>query len=168
VQQLPSERRAGSDDDIDGYDDGKDGMILLVRLDDHHLDAESGSPGARVTSSFTLLDNGVLRASIDNGTGATVTDSADEWLDIAPATPQQCGAFEVRATALYGGLQGSGVFTGTLDTWEALDMDRTWSLSTTEPGATIALHLEIRDSATRLVRETATVYLSGYVNPGGA
>lgn len=96
---------------------------------------------------LTLNTNGSI--SKDDGNLSTYTDT--EW-----ATPTSTGigsSYEVKATMTSGTTPS-----GTFNSWLALSTARTWSLSRSFLGTTTSgFTLEIRDTATSTVQDSATI-----------
>lgn len=108
-------------------------------------------PGGSVTSgtsTFTLFAN---------GTRTSITSPAEGpgqvWIDPQVGMSQ----FEVRATE--GARTGSGSYVGTLNTFQSLASNRSWSVSTSSPisAATWSLQFEFRRASGGDVLATSSV-----------
>ena len=121
----------------------------------------SGGSGT-ATAAYILTTDGRAREEVNQTqfTDSTITQdlSGDNWWTGKPQASVG-DDFEVRATQTGG--NAFGTFTGTLDTWEAITVDREWELTVTgaftEITATRTLLIEIRDAATQTVRDSATI-----------
>lgn len=126
---------------------------------------DTSGGGGTATAAYILTTDGIAREEINqnDGTDTTITQdiAGDNWWTGKPDAGIGT-SFEVRAT-LNGG-NAFGTFTGTLNTWEAITVDREWSLVNTSGGITEinanrSLLIEIRDAATQTVQASATITL---------
>lgn len=107
-----------------------------------------GAVTASGTSTFTLFAN---------GTRTSITSPAEGpgqvWIDPQVGMSQ----FEVRATET--GRTGSGSYVGTLNTFQSLASNRSWSVSTSSPisAATWSLQFEFRRASGGDVLATSSV-----------
>jgi hypothetical protein len=98
-------------------------------------------------------------------------DPAGQWLLYGEAEPSDCALFEVRATLLSSSGAGAETFTGPIGTWEVMGVDIEWYLEYGGGGdSSRTLFIEIRETATGLVADFATVTLQTaiLVEVGGA
>lgn len=101
---------------------------------------------ADATAAYTLTSGGLVQ----DHTGATL----ETWLGSGAASN-----YEVRATVTAGALS-----TGLTGSWLALSSNRTWTRSRTIVGTgTATLLIEIRDTATSTVQDSATISLEAEV-----
>lgn len=116
--------------------------------------SDSGTGSGTITAGYKLDNDGSAYKVL---TGSTT--ALEQWLDAGAA-----GDYEVRATRISGSIPS-----GTLNAWESLSADRTWSLSATaEQSKTCKLNIEIRDVATATVIDSATITLSAdNLSPSG-
>jgi hypothetical protein len=136
------------------YEDPTGGSVLVVSLDDHTVFSSGGTTSN--AASLTLQNNGVLNTTLTvDGVVTSSSNENDEWLNVKPATADQCGGFEVRAVPIAG-----AVAAGAMNTWLALSTSRSWSVAGGGFDAGYAeFRLEIRDAVTLLLQEVATVRL---------
>lgn len=159
-----------ADDDVTGGED-----LVVPRVIDRSIDATTDSTVylPDLVASITFGATGLLSINV-NGSSA---DQPNEWNLYGEIEASVAANFEIRATLL-SSFDGAGtiVFNGTLDTWQALGTARTWELRneyvspSVDRNAVRVLRFEIRDAASLLVLETATVTLSTQISTevGGA
>jgi len=162
----------GLPDDSGGVDTGG-GTLVVPRI----LDA------AVYDVTDSTVYSGDLRCSVTFGaTGllsyATLASSlylpptpVGEWNLYGEIEPTLADLYEVRATVVSSVDGGSPVtFTGTVGTWETLGTARTWELTTgyvdasTDRAAIRILFFEIRETATGLVQDSATIDLRTFID----
>ena len=98
-------------------------------------------------ASYTLLSTGVIQTS-DGGAG-----DGTNW--ITPTS--QAANYQVRVTTI----SGSPSYGAATNTWLALTSNRAWYLSQSGSGLnSCQFTVEIRDTATNTVRDTATITLT--------
>lgn len=127
------------------------------------------SRGVTITlSNQTILDsriNATAQATITIDSSGTVTDQNLTVLESWISVPAQVGNYDVRAT-----LSSGSTPTGTMGTWLNCATDRTWYVvDTTANGSmvTSTFLLEIRDTSSGLVQDSATITLTAS-NESGA
>ena len=105
------------------------------------------------------LDGNVFE---DENAGFVQIDVVTNWF--RPLTLLVGTEYEIRATEQ--AQSGTATRTGTLNTWQTLDVNRDWNLQRALTGtATWDLLMEIRDAVTLIVLDSATYNLDAEVIP---
>lgn len=169
----------GPDDDQDpvGLPDDSDdeaggGVLLVPRLDDALVQGITFENDAfDLAAAITLRNIGTAFITQEAHGSSSDAELPNQWLLYGAAEPSQCGLFEVRATLLASSGGGANItLTGTLGTWEALDTERSWRLEaafvdfSTSREAVRQLRIEIRETSTGIVQDSATVSLETSVS----
>lgn len=177
---LPS---PGDDQDPLGLPDDSDsegggGLLLVPRLLDHTIQGITFENDAfDLAAEITLRNVGTAFTTEEGANASTDTELVNEWLLYGEAEPAQCGLFEVRATLLASSGAGANItLTGALASWQTLDVERAWRLEaafvdfSTPREAVRQLRIEIRETSTGIVQDSAIVSLQTSVSVpvGGA
>ena len=92
-----------------------------------------------------------------------------------PSVPVSLAAlYEIRATMVLSvdGPEADNTFTGTMNTWQALDTERTWQLLNVFTGPTDnregirQVRFEIRETATGIVQDAGVIDLRTFFDAG--
>lgn len=167
-----------SDDTAGGGDGGGD-ILLLPRINDQYLEAATNDNGDTnaLEARYQLRNNGTARAYLDDAGGAGYFNLASQWLLYGEVETSDAALFEVRAVQLIQVDSASDTtFTGTVGSWLSLDTNREWILRTEftsgfdSRNAIWRLRIEIREVASGIIQDSATVELRTGVNVevGGA
>jgi len=112
--------------------------------------------GGQSVASLTIESDGEV-----SGTG-NLAVSVTDWWSAAP----EAGLgddYEVKATVS----SGSNPSTGTVGSWQALSSNRAWSLrQVTNGSSSSSLLIQIRDTATQTIQDSATWTLSVQLSSG--
>lgn len=131
----------------------------------------SGVSVSSLAATYKLGATGLLRYTEEFAGTPINYDPAGQWLLYGEAEPADCALFEVRATLISSPGGGGETFTGPIGTWEQLGVDIEWRLEYGGGGnAQRVLYVEIREIATGLVQDFATVDLNTaiFTEVGGA
>lgn len=133
---------------------------MFLRLIAAAMGGALGAPSqVSISDAVSTGNNGKSAGIIFASSGAFyrylsgVPIEVSKWL-----TPQvDMGDYEIRAT-----LNSGDTPSGTFDTWEALDITRTWDLTSSTPGEhlTASILIEIRWSGNNVVQDSATYSLT--------
>ncbi len=167
------------DNTDDGSGDGG-GLLVVPRIDDAEWDAITNSTVDTndLAIIVTFDKNGALHVDVEaQGTTFNYLPS-NQWNLYGPIEPSLAGQYEIRATITLSTdwPTSDNTFTGTLDTWETLDVDRVWELrnqyvDSSDPRQAIRfVRFEIREAATEIVQDAGTLQLFTFFDagPGGS
>ena len=165
----------GLPDDSGGIDTGG-GTLVVPRILDRELDAITASTvdSNDLRVAITLGPTGLLTTEVESGGSTSSATASGEWNLYGEIEPTLAGLYEVRATVITA-VDGDGptVFNGTTGSWLTLDTARTWELISqfNSPSsirqAIRILFVEIRETATGLVQDSATFSLFCFIDAGG-
>lgn len=164
----------GLPDDSDD-EAGGGGVLLVPRLSDLLVQGITFENDAfDLAAALTLRNVGTAFITQEAHGSSSDAELTNQWLLYGAAEPSQCGLFEVRATLIASSGGGANItLTGTLGTWEALDTERSWRLEaayvdgSTPREAVRQLRIEIRETSTGIVQDSAVVSLETSVSVGG-
>lgn len=126
-------------------------VTISIASDSISADAVYESEMDLQSASYGLLSSGLIDATATSTNGGLTingTTNGTNWVTPTSAA----GNYEARATKV-SGVNPAGV----LNTWVSLSSDRYWSLNLTGGGQeSCVLTIEIRDTATGTIRDTAT------------
>ncbi|MEO8527292.1 MAG: hypothetical protein ABI460_21350, partial [Caldimonas sp.] len=153
----------GPGDVQDPIDDGLDfdsgGGSRLLHLTNHTIVGNTSV--GDVTATFTLRTDGTAGADV-NDTGGYPVDYPSEWA-LFPIEPGVSTAYEVRATAAFG-----GITSGVVGVWMPITTDLSWSLTVLGGGVEVGffetlLTIEMRQAGSTVVqvRRTITFLITG-------
>lgn len=162
----------GLPDDSGGVDTGGGTLVVPRILDASIYDVtDSTVYSGDLRCSVTFGATGLLTYDTLNSALYLPPTPSGEWNLYGEIEPTLAALYEVRATVLTSVDGGSPVtFTGTVGSWEALGTVRTWELSTgyVDPGTDRAairiVFFEIRETATGLVQDSATIDLRTFID----
>lgn len=169
--------------DPNGEDsDSGGGLLVVVRIDDvssYATSFETGYTGdLRVSVSF-----GTTGHMIYDGEGQSITPPYGgifpvtaplQWNLYGDIEPTLAALYEIRATMVLSvdGPEADNTFTGTMNTWQALDTERTWQLLNVFTGPTDnregirQVRFEIRETATGIVQDAGVIDLRTFFDAG--
>lgn len=162
----------GLPDDSEGVDTGG-GALLVPRILDREVDATTPSTVDTndLRAAITFGPTGILTVTVEAGGVTTSADATGEWSLYGEVEPTLAATMEIRATLLTSTDGDSPVtFNGTLNTWEALGVSRTWEVITgyVDAGSSRAavriIFFEIRDAGTLDVLDSATMSLFTFID----
>lgn len=162
----------GLPDDSGGVDTGGGTLVVPRILDAECYDITDSTVGpATLRCSVTFGATGLLSFATLNSSLFLPPPPVGQWNLYGEIEPSLAALYEVRATELTSVDGGSPItFTGTIGSWESLGTVRTWELETgyvdpsTDRTAIRILFFEIRETATGLVQDSATITLSTFID----
>lgn len=162
----------GLPDDSGGIDTGGGTLVVPRILDASVYDVTDSTVGpATLQCSVTFGATGLLTYDTLNSAVFLPATPVGEWNLYGEIEPTLAALYEVRATVLTEVDGDSPVtFTGTIGSWETLGTVRTWELSTdyvspsSSRTAIRIIYFEIRETATGLVQDTATIDLRTFID----
>lgn len=170
----------GNPDDSDSEGGGGGGLLVVPRIDDAEWDAITNSTVDTTDLAITVTfdKNGALHVDV-LAMGVTLNYlPGGQWNLYGPIEPSLAGQYEIRATLTLSTdwPTSDNEFTGTLDTWQTLDVDRVWELrnhyvDSSDPRQAIRfVRFEIREAATEIVQDAGTLQLFTFFDagPGGS
>ena len=138
------------------FHDGSSWVILYTSLA-----ASISDWGISDSSAFNGYLDAIYKLSSDGNVYNHNNTLLESWLDSGTASQ-----FDVRVTAT-----GDPLYSGTLNTWQNLSVDRAWHLKSTGDAQT-NLSVSIRDASSLTILDTASITLqtigSGPVSVEGA
>lgn len=162
----------GLPDDSDEEEGGGGGILLIPRILDRTIQGITFENDAfDLAAEITLRNVGTAFTTSQGANASTDDELVNEWLLYGEAEPAQCGLFEVRATLLASSNGAANIsLTGTLDAWLPLSTERSWRLlaeyvdGSTSREAVRELRLEIRETSTGIVQDSAVISLQTSVS----
>lgn len=139
---------------------GEGEQLLVVQISDQSIIGRALS--ATAIARYTLKNNGQAETFYDGDTsGSATANPAGQWLQANPIELIYTELYECRFTLLSGDITN-----GTLDTWLGLGTDRFFDkIDGTQVPAVV--RVEIRDVATSVIQDTATITLTAFKDTGG-
>lgn len=135
------------------------GSLVLVSITDRSVVA-STVQGDAAHARIIFQNDGYLRVQREDNAGDTDVLVSSEWLVFQPVETSTADDYEVRVTVTSGALTGGSSATGA---WLSLGTNRTYQCVTVGDNneeQTATLFIEIREVATELVQDSATITLS--------
>lgn len=167
----------GEDQDPVGLPDDSDdeaggGLLLIPRLSDRTVQGITFENDAfDLAAQVTLRNDGTAFVTEEAANASADTELVNQWLLYGAVETSQAGLFEARATLLASSGSGANItLSGTLDTWAALDTDFTIRLEaayvdgSTPREAIRQVRIEIRETSTGIVQDTAVFSLETSVS----
>jgi hypothetical protein len=159
---LPVDGAIQDDVDNAGDDGSGSGSAVVPYIEGANYDASAG-PGGTSSLEFQLQADGKAEVIIGQDGALAYLYPTGQWLLDAPRPTTDTALFASRATLL------SGAASGVFDTWQAQDVDRSWSVSAAGEGAIsmASIKFEIRDVATSTVQVSAVITLGASTRDSG-
>lgn len=134
---------------------------LTVAIEDRVISAiQPNYAGSNPTLSLTFANDGTHKSTINLGS-AVDTVYANQWLSPTPQSSATCGNWEIRFTLAQD--IDTGTLSGvTLGSWLPLSTSRvlSYALSGIKLTASCRILIEIRDTASQVLRDSATYTIS--------